>query len=150
MDVDLQRQLISAATTECFFDDAGGPDENATPAEWGAPYWLQHNGEVVAFATTMVTSLDVGVTPALHSIWYVCVPERFRGRGLASVLVQRVAAKMCEEGESTDGAVWLTVDHASVAAVRSYEKIGFQRVHTFSIEQPDHSGSYSQYKLLCD
>jgi RimJ/RimL family protein N-acetyltransferase len=78
------------------------------------------NGDVVAVAGTFIVSPQEGVA----AIGHVYTRRDVRGKGYATKATGAVAADLVELGCAT---VVLNVEQRNAAAIRVYEKLGFQR-----------------------
>jgi len=92
-----------------------GPFWQRTPA-MGRYVGIEDDGELVAMAGERLHP------PGWTEISAVCTAPSARGRGLAAALVRDVAATIVERGERP----FLHVAAANLAAVRLYERLGFE------------------------
>ena len=104
---------------------AAYPDNYFVPRmlESGKYYGYLEHGRIVAAAGVHVHS-DVHKIAVLGNI---ATHPDFRGRGLATLLTGRLAAELADEGKL----VCLNVKADNAAAVRCYEKLGFEKVHEY-------------------
>jgi len=73
-------------------------------------------------------SLTSLLSPRVGHITQICVQPRLKGKGLGYELLRRSLAALAEAGCRN---VSLTVTAANVEAVRLYERVGFEKVHSF-------------------
>jgi ribosomal protein S18 acetylase RimI-like enzyme len=73
-------------------------------------------------------SLTSLLSPRVGHITQICVQPRLKGKGLGYELLRRSLVALAEAGCRK---VSLTVTAANVEAVRLYERVGFEKVHSF-------------------
>ena len=68
------------------------------------------------------------LSPRVGHITQICVQPRLKGQGLGYELLRRSLVALAEAGCRK---VSLTVTAANLEAVRLYEHVGFEKVHSF-------------------